>query len=326
MLGADDSLTPVYVPQYDPEAPVRTTAIAPSVARRGAFGIAATVKPLGGANAQPDAAACEQALRARDPWSIDLVVCERCERMVLRPAFVAHAAICVATPADADPIFLEMTTGAAGAASAADARKIEASPGEPKFKKQKAQGKSSIGTSAAGRATAAAGRGVAGAGRGAGARVGGKALAGLAGSGRAGGGGKVPSRLGLGRGTGGAAATGAGGLTGAVGAQHALAAERVAAAAQAAAAPDQHAADRLRRSEIAMLRTQWLSLVGLLKAPPAEPSYPLAQRDAVHRGLLKAAGGGLSSDLSELVKARAPCEAGAPVGVRQARLSGAAEG
>lgn len=294
-----DELVPVCLPHCDPDA-VRADAPCADGGVADAGARARDTQPL---LASKEAAAQR---RTPDPWSLDLVICDGCERTVLRSAFAAHAAICVETPADSDPLFGFRSSPAAahGAQPSAGGGTQGARKGEPalggKLKKQKLLTKP-LGipsTACADAAGAAVGRG---GGRGAGVRgVGGKVgskgaktLPLFADAGHTpgatmgrGAGGKGASKLGRGRGLGGAACTANGAVgAGTAMAQTGAAAERAAAAAaHAALAPDPDAAERLRRSEAAMLRAQWLSLVSLLKAPP-DPPAPLVDRETVLRQL-----------------------------------------
>ncbi|KAJ1629448.1 hypothetical protein T492DRAFT_1145122 [Pavlovales sp. CCMP2436] len=221
--GRDDELLP-YFPHCDPEAAI----FAASPAAVGA-------RARCGASGAPTAAAAPA--DRRDPWHLDVVMCESCERTVLRSAFAAHSAICVETTDDLDDILHRGSPGFVaqpGAGVSLGGRKAD--PKHVVKKKQKLLGK----------AVNPAGPGT-GVGRGSGG-CGGERGVGVAGRGIGGKGG------------------------------------RATAAAQAAAGPDPHAADRLRRSETAMLRARWISLVSLLKAPP-EPPAPLVERAAVHRQL-----------------------------------------
>ncbi|KAG8459779.1 hypothetical protein KFE25_014342 [Diacronema lutheri] len=302
-----DDLSLYMLPNCDPDGRTDAPRADGGAVRAGCTG--------GAAGATPEVAACAGATeRAPDPWSLDLVICELCERTVLRSAFAAHTAICVETPADDDLLFAFRAqlpaahSGQQAVGAALGVRKADAA-GSGKLKKQKLFPKPNLAATAAAAAAVSAGaRGMGGRGAGMGASargVGGKgggrgrkdvplsadvAPALAVGTGRRGGGKPAP-KLGRGRGLGGAAGVGAtGGATGgaADGVAHAAhaaaAAERAMAAARAAAAPDPHAAERLRRSEGAMLRAQWVSLVSLLKLPPEAPA-PLADRDAVRRQL-----------------------------------------
>lgn len=233
--------------------------------------------PIDGTPATADAPASATTTSARrDRDSLDLVVCERCERTVLRGAFDDHALICVTLPTADES--LAATTAAASAVPTGGKRKSPPSGGGGAGRgKGSGVGKASglvLGSSAL-----APGGSPAGARASPGSMSDGRGLAAMAVGGMAGGpqGAKAASKKKR-------AGSHHKGI-GMPGADKASKSARGRAGGAALAEVIAQNAEELRAREDEAVTAQWRTTLALLRAPPRRPPMPLVDRDALHRQL-----------------------------------------
>jgi len=220
------------------------------------------------AESSPAGAGTPHATAIRDRESLDLVVCKRCDRTILRASFDDHALVCSSLPT----VDEELAAATALAAAGAKRKSPPSGGGGP------ARAKGGGGTKAAchgpGSSTLAAGASSPAARSGAGTDA--QAVAGTGGGG--GPGNKPPSK----KKRAGSHQHHKGG--GAVGAEKGSKAARARIGPSAVDLVAQNA-EELRAREGESLTAQWRVTLALLRAPPRRAPTPLVDRDALYRQL-----------------------------------------